>query len=59
MRLTYEVVTANPQKALGGILGRLGLDPAVAKTLPTPTAKMADGLSAEWVARFQREAGKV
>lgn len=58
MRLTYEGVTADPQKALGGILGRLGLDPAVAETLPTPTAKMADGLSAEWVARFQREAGK-
>jgi LPS sulfotransferase NodH len=58
MRLTYEGVTANPQKALGGILGRLGLDPAMAETLATPTAKMADGLSAEWVARFKREAGK-
>ncbi|WP_449393822.1 Stf0 family sulfotransferase [Devosia riboflavina] len=58
MQLTYEGVTANPQKALGGILGQLGLDPAIAETLPTPTAKMADGLSAEWVARFQREAGK-
>ncbi len=55
LRLTYEGVTAEPQKALGDILVALDLDPSVAATLPTPTAKMADGLSAEWVARFRRE----
>ena len=55
LRLTYEGVTAGPQKALGDIFAALGLDRAMAETQPTPTAKMADSLSAEWVARFRRE----
>lgn len=55
LRLTYEGVTAAPQKALAEILLALGLDSAIADTVPTPTAKMADGVSAEWVDRFKRE----
>lgn len=59
LRLSYEGVTAGPQQALGEILSRLGLEPAIAATLPTPTAKMADRLSAQWAARFRRDAGRV
>lgn len=55
LRLTYEGVTAGPQQALADILVALGADPSVAATLPVPTARMADGLSAKWVARFERE----
>jgi LPS sulfotransferase NodH len=57
LRLTYEGVTAGPQRALGQILAALGLDPAIAETQPIPTAKMADGISAAWVARFRSERG--
>lgn len=55
LRLSYEDVVAAPQKALGEILTALGLDAAIAAAVPTPTAKMADGISAEWVERFKRE----
>lgn len=57
LRLTYESLTSAPQRELGRVFGALGLSPALAETLAVPTAKMADGLSAEWVARFQRDSG--
>ncbi len=57
LRLTYEGVSAAPQRALGEILGRLELDPALAETMAVPTARMADAVSREWVERFLRERG--
>lgn len=57
LRLTYEGVTKGPQRALGKVLAALGLDPAIAEGQPVPTAKMADAISAEWVARFLGERG--
>lgn len=55
LRLTYETMTANPQAALASILSALGRDPAIAGTVPIKTAKMGDGISREWVERFERE----
>lgn len=55
LRLTYEGVTAAPQRALGEIFAALGLDPVAAETIAVPTAKMADAVSREWVERFRRE----
>ena len=57
LRLTYEGVTAAPQRALGEIFARLGLDPAIAQTMTVPTAKMAGTVSREWAERFVRERG--
>lgn len=57
LRLTYEGVTAAPQRALAEIFGRLGLDQDLAHATPVPTAKMADATSRDWVERFRRERG--
>ena len=55
LKLTYEGVTAGPQQALAEILSHLGLDPAPAYSMTTPTAKMADATNLAWVERFSRE----
>lgn len=57
LRLTYEDLTSAPQRELSLVFAALGLSPALADTISVPTAKMADGISAEWVARFRRERG--
>lgn len=54
LRLVYEDVTANPWAALGSILAGLGLDPAIARSIPVKTAKMADEESRIWVERFRQ-----
>lgn len=57
LRLTYETMTADSQAALGRILAALGHDPEIAHGIPVKTAKMGDGESREWAARFRRENG--
>jgi len=57
LRLTYEGLTAAPQNALGRVFEALGLPPALAQSIAVPSAKMADGLNAAWIARFRREQG--
>jgi LPS sulfotransferase NodH len=54
LRLTYEGLTAAPQQALADILGRMGLEQAIARSMALPTAKMADATSRDWVERFRR-----
>lgn len=55
LKLTYEGVTAAPQRALAEIFGHLGLDEDIAHAMAVPTAKMADASSRDWVERFRRE----
>ncbi|MGB0905785.1 MAG: Stf0 family sulfotransferase, partial [Mangrovicoccus sp.] len=55
LRLSYEALSENPQACLGHVLGALGQDPASAATIPTPTAKLADQISADWIARFRAD----
>ena len=55
LRLEYETTTAAPKQALRQILVQLGVDPGKAEMVPVPTAKMADGLSADWIRRFRDE----
>jgi LPS sulfotransferase NodH len=40
------------------ILSALGRDPAIAATVTPKTAKLADGISADWAAQFRRETGR-
>ena len=54
LSLEYEWITADPRAALAKVLSAIGRDPAVAGSARIPTAKMADGISREWIARFQR-----
>lgn len=56
LTLTYEELDAEPQGAVARVLGALGCD----VPLPVPRlARQRDELSADWVARFQRESAQV
>jgi LPS sulfotransferase NodH len=57
LRLTYEVLSADPQGVLGCVLAHLGLDPALAATVAPPTARLADATSDDWRARFLSDGG--
>ncbi len=54
-RLTYEALTADPRRALAGILTALGRDPHIAETAIVGTARMADRISLLWAERLRRE----
>lgn len=53
--LTYEDLSADPQGKLALVLAALGLDPALAEAVETPTAKLSDDLSQQWTDRFRAE----
>ena len=53
VRLVYETMTADPRLALASILGALGRDPGIARTIPVGTAKMADATNAAWAERLR------
>ena len=55
LRLTYEVLSHDPQSALEIILVALGLDPAIAVASKPKTTKMSDSESQNWVSRFRGE----
>ncbi|MFE0015509.1 Stf0 family sulfotransferase [Mesorhizobium sp. NPDC059054] len=59
LRLTYETMSADPQLALSKVLSALGKDPELAKAVRVGTAKLADGTSSEWTARFRKESGRL
>ena len=55
LRIHYDALSKDPQKVLGDVLMALGLDPACAESVETPTAKLADAESLEWRALFERD----
>lgn len=55
LRITYEVLSADPQKILGSVLEHLSLDSSAADGVTPGVAKLADALSADWAERLQRE----
>ena len=55
LRLTYEAMSADPQFALANVLSALGRDPQIANATTIRTAKLADGTSGDWVARYREE----
>lgn len=57
LALTYEGLSADPARGLAQVLAALGLDPALAEGVATPTAKLADATNADWAERFRREMG--
>ncbi len=52
LRITYDALSNDPQAALADVLSALHLDPTVAKSVETPTARLADALSNAWRDRF-------
>ncbi|MBK8083766.1 MAG: sulfotransferase [Devosia sp.] len=57
LRLSYEDLAADPQRALARLLAALDEDPALARTISPRTARLADAESREWAARFIADAG--
>lgn len=55
LRLTYDALSKEPRDVLSRVLSALGLDPAAARSVAPPTAKLADALSRDWRDRFERE----
>lgn len=55
-RLTYETLTANPEKTLTGILSALGQDSKASERMLVQTSKLANAESLEWADRYRREA---
>ena len=55
MGVTYEALSADPLESLKEILQFLGIDKNAAIKVTPGVAKLADEMSAEWVARFQSE----
>ena len=52
LRVTYESLSTDPTGTLRRILDRLGLDREAAADVQPGVAKLADGTSRDWVARF-------
>lgn len=53
LRLTFEELAADPRQTVARTLAALGRDPAIAASIAVRTARMADAVNAEWVARMQ------
>ena len=52
VRLTYEAVAADARSVLAELLAALGRDPAIASGIEAKTARLADGVSADWLKRL-------
>lgn len=55
LRLTYDALSKDPRGVLAQVLSALHLDPARARSVAPPTARLADAMSREWRCRFERE----
>ncbi|MEO0697815.1 MAG: Stf0 family sulfotransferase [Pseudomonadota bacterium] len=56
LEVSYERLSREPQKQLKRILDALGAEGAIASTISTPTAKLADQINRQWRERFELEA---
>lgn len=55
LRLTYEDLASDPEASLRTVLARLGVDAAGVAGIRPMTARLADGRTAQWAARFRAE----
>ncbi|MEL6206706.1 MAG: Stf0 family sulfotransferase, partial [Pseudomonadota bacterium] len=56
LRIDYDALIEAPRDVVASILEALSLDPSPADHVAVSTAKLADGVSAEWYAEFVRDA---
>jgi len=55
VRLTYEVLSQDPQSSLRAVLQGLGVDASQASIIVPRTGKLADPQSDDWIARFRAD----
>lgn len=55
LAVDYDALARDPQAALARVLDAIGQDPAIARTLETPVAKLADEVNIAWETRFRAE----
>ena len=55
LRITYDALSANPQKILSEVLSSIGCDPSLAEHVETPTAQLAGHESDRWKQRYLKE----
>lgn len=55
LRISYDALSDDPQSVLAEFLSALDLDPTLARTVETPTAKLANAESHQWRAWFEAE----
>lgn len=56
LALTYEDLSRDPLRCLGQVLGHLDRDPHQAQLVSPGVQILSDSQSADWIARFKREA---
>lgn len=59
LKVSYETLSREPHTVLTEILGALGLDASLAKTIPPQTTKLADETNRDWRARFEAESKSI
>lgn len=57
VRISYDELAADPVEILRHLLGRLGLDPAIAAGVTPGVRKLADDINQDWATRFRAEHG--
>ena len=57
LTVTYDGLSADPHGTVARILGALGIAYRIPADAKVPVAKLADGVNAEWAARFRAETG--
>lgn len=55
LRVTYSALATDPRPVMHRILTGLGLSPEPARSISPRTAKLADHVNADWVARFRAQ----
>jgi len=55
LRLTYDELSRDPTAVLASVLHALGLDPALARDVALPVARLADATNRDWKERFLAE----
>lgn len=55
--IRYESLARDPEAAVGQLCAALKVDPPAQGSLRPGVARLADGISAEWIARYRAETG--
>ncbi len=55
LRIPYDDLSRDPETVIEEILVRIGRDPAHAKNIDLPVARLSDGVNRAWIERFRSE----
>jgi len=57
LRITYDSLSADPEKQLSRIFTCLRLDPDAAKGIAPPVARLSDAVNRDWMERYRTDKG--